>query len=204
MTILRTNEHSEQRVNDVGLIAANNQALADWFANFYHERLPNVTRHVALDDLIGEARLGLMEAARRYEPGRDVPFGSFAAAFIRGHILDFLNRESRESLPMYLHALSRREHALLGGADRHPQAEAAAAVRESIAAVCTEQEQALLHSTGTTAANCQRLGLSRDQYYRRRRRAVAKVRQHLGFTDGQVAAAAPPAPSCPSSQAALH
>lgn len=48
----------------------------------------NFPRHVDREELARAGALGLVEAARRYEPGRGVPFERFAARRIRGAILD--------------------------------------------------------------------------------------------------------------------
>ena len=45
-------------------------------------------RHVDRDELARAGALGLVEAARRYEEGRGVPFNRFAAQRIRGAIID--------------------------------------------------------------------------------------------------------------------
>jgi len=45
-------------------------------------------RHVDRDELARAGALGLVEAARRFDPTRGVPFQSFAAQRIRGAILD--------------------------------------------------------------------------------------------------------------------
>lgn len=45
-------------------------------------------RHVERDELARAGALGLVEAARRYDEGRGVPFERFAAQRIRGAILD--------------------------------------------------------------------------------------------------------------------
>lgn len=56
-------------------------------------RLP---AHVERDDLVSVGRLGLIEASRRYERSRGVPFGAFARQRIHGAILDELR--SRDML----------------------------------------------------------------------------------------------------------
>ena len=48
--------------------------------------------HVDLHDLIQDGRIGLLDAARRYEAGRGVPFGAYARRRISGSILDGLRR----------------------------------------------------------------------------------------------------------------
>ena len=45
-------------------------------------------RHVDRDELRNAGRLGLVEAARRYDPSTEVPFDRYAAIRIRGAILD--------------------------------------------------------------------------------------------------------------------
>jgi RNA polymerase primary sigma factor len=47
-----------------------------------------------LEDLVGEGNLGLIEAARRFDPERGVRFTSFAVWWIRKAILDALYRQS--------------------------------------------------------------------------------------------------------------
>lgn len=47
---------------------------------------------VSLDDLVGVGRMGLLDAARRYDPTRGVPFRAFAAHRIRGAVLDGMRR----------------------------------------------------------------------------------------------------------------
>ncbi len=48
--------------------------------------------HADLDDMIGDGLLGLVEAARRYDPARNVAFRTFAEHRIRGAIGDGLRR----------------------------------------------------------------------------------------------------------------
>lgn len=58
-------------------------------ARNFHKRLPP---SVDFDDLVGAGNLGLVEAARRYNPSRGAPFGAFAGHRIRGAIMDSLRR----------------------------------------------------------------------------------------------------------------
>ncbi len=46
----------------------------------------------SLDDLIGVGRIGLLDAARRYDAARGVPFRAFAAHRVRGAVLDGMRR----------------------------------------------------------------------------------------------------------------
>ncbi len=47
-------------------------------------------QHVELDDLISAGTLGLLDAAAKYQPGRDASFKGYAQVRIRGAILDSL------------------------------------------------------------------------------------------------------------------
>jgi RNA polymerase sigma factor FliA len=58
-----------------------------YIARRIHERLP---QHVSLDDLVHAGVLGLIEALRKYDAGKNVQFKSFAQFRIRGAILDSL------------------------------------------------------------------------------------------------------------------
>ena len=60
-----------------------------------------VPRHVERDDLLSAAMLGLVQAARAFDPDRGIPFTSFARTRIKGAVLDelrsrdWLTRRSR-------------------------------------------------------------------------------------------------------------
>ena len=58
-----------------------------YIARRIHERLP---QHVCFEDLVHAGVLGLIEALRNYDPGKNVQFKSFAQFRIRGAILDSL------------------------------------------------------------------------------------------------------------------
>jgi RNA polymerase sigma factor for flagellar operon FliA len=59
--------------------------LVDEVVNRVAARFP---RHVERDELVDAGRLGLVEAARRYDGSRGVPFDRYAAIRIRGAVLD--------------------------------------------------------------------------------------------------------------------
>lgn len=61
---------------------------------------------VELDDLVGFGREGLLDAARRFEPERGVPFRSYANYRVRGAVLDGVRAMSR---------LPRRAHERING-----------------------------------------------------------------------------------------
>ena len=57
---------------------------------------PHLRGFVGEDDLVSWGSLGLMEAARRYEPSRGVPFQHYARHRVRGAMVDGL-REAHET-----------------------------------------------------------------------------------------------------------
>lgn len=63
-------------------------------------------RHVDRDDLARAGALGLVEAARRYDDARGVPFDRFAAQRIRGAILDAVR--AADWAPRSVRTLARR------------------------------------------------------------------------------------------------
>lgn len=76
-------------------------------------------RHVDRDDLARAGALGLVEAARRYEPSRGVPFDRFAAQRIRGAILDAVRAadwapRSVRNLARKLESVEQRLYSQLG------------------------------------------------------------------------------------------
>jgi len=58
-----------------------------WIARRIHERLP---QHVDMEDLVSAGTLGLIDAFRKFDPGKKVQFRSYAQFRIRGAILDSL------------------------------------------------------------------------------------------------------------------
>jgi RNA polymerase sigma factor for flagellar operon FliA len=95
----------------------------------FHEALPtvkpialrlrrNIGHSADVDDLISYGQAGLLEAARRYDPERGVPFRAFANFRIRGAMLDgvrqlsHLPRRVHEKLKAFENASRYSEHAL--------------------------------------------------------------------------------------------
>jgi RNA polymerase sigma factor (sigma-70 family) len=56
-------------------------------------------RDVPFAELVAEGNLGLMEAARRFDPARGVRFTTYAAFWIRGFMLAYLRRTRPEDGP---------------------------------------------------------------------------------------------------------
>jgi RNA polymerase sigma factor for flagellar operon FliA len=54
-----------------------------------------VGRWVEPDDLVSHGRQGLLEASRRYDPGRGVPFRAYASFRVRGAVIDGVRATSR-------------------------------------------------------------------------------------------------------------
>ncbi len=50
-----------------------------------------------LDDLIGEGIVGLVRAAKTYDPRRGCQFSTYAYPFIKGYIYQFIKRERRHN-----------------------------------------------------------------------------------------------------------
>ncbi|MCA9063715.1 MAG: sigma-70 family RNA polymerase sigma factor [Planctomycetaceae bacterium] len=67
------------------------QGLVRSIAWKIHQRLP---ASVELDDLIGYGQIGLAEAARDFDPDRNIQFTTYAYYRIRGAVLDGLSRMS--------------------------------------------------------------------------------------------------------------
>jgi RNA polymerase sigma factor FliA len=53
---------------------------------------PRVREHVSFEELVALANAGLAEAAHRYDPGRGVPFATFAWYRVNGAIIDGLRK----------------------------------------------------------------------------------------------------------------
>jgi RNA polymerase sigma factor for flagellar operon FliA len=70
-------------------LVVENLALAAAIAGNMSRRLP---RHLDLQDILQDARVGLIDAATRYDAKRRVSFGSYARQRVGGAVLDGLRR----------------------------------------------------------------------------------------------------------------
>lgn len=58
-----------------------------------YKMMPSYSKYVDLDDLVGSGIMGLIHAVDRFDPGKGVPFESFAYLRIKGEIIDYLRRQ---------------------------------------------------------------------------------------------------------------
>ncbi|MFM7064858.1 MAG: sigma-70 family RNA polymerase sigma factor [Actinomycetes bacterium] len=101
-------------------------------------------RHVDRDDLARAGALGLVEAARRYEESRGVPFNRFAAQRIRGAIIDHVRAAdwAPRSVRVQARRLDAVELELSTRLGRAPSsAETAAALGMSLAELASLRER---------------------------------------------------------------
>lgn len=70
--------------SDRNRIVEDNLALVGFFVNLVHAK----ATHVERDDLASAGSMGLISAAEAFDPGRGVPFSSFARTYILGAMYD--------------------------------------------------------------------------------------------------------------------
>ena len=101
-------------------------------------------RHVDRDELARAGALGLVEAARRYDEARGVPFDRFAAQRIRGAILDAVR--AADWAPRSVRTLARKlegvEQRLATELGRVPSKEE---IGEALATVIGKSEEGVDH-----------------------------------------------------------
>jgi RNA polymerase sigma factor for flagellar operon FliA len=106
--------------------------------------LRTVGRTIELDDLVGAGREGLLDAARRFDTERGIPFGAYASFRVRGAVFDAVRQLSRLPRRAYeriaaLEAAAQvsegeAEHAFASAADTDPKA-ARRALKEHLSSV---------------------------------------------------------------------
>jgi len=112
---------------------------------------------VEMDELLSFGREGLLDASRKFDPERGVPFRGYASFRVRGAILDGVRKSSR--LPRRAHQRLRAldaaghvsegaaEDALAPAAPGSTAADAERALNEHLAAMATAVAMGLLAST---------------------------------------------------------
>lgn len=105
------------------LVAAHMRLVIAIAARFRHFGLP-------MSDLIQEGHVGLLEAARRFEPDREVRFSTYATWWIRASIQDHILRNwsivrggTSSTQKALFFNLRRLRAKLSGGPDRRPDSE---------------------------------------------------------------------------------
>ncbi len=78
---------SHLSVDDANRLAVENLPLVDYAVAEIATRLPH---HVDRDEIRSAAMVALVQAARAFDPGREIPFSRFAKPRLRGAILDEL------------------------------------------------------------------------------------------------------------------
>ena len=107
-------------------------SLVIQIARNFQKRLPS---SVDFDDLVGAGNLGLVEAARRFDPAKGTSFGTFARHRIRAAIADSLRRSDPVSrcLRSQQKEAERAIRELMATLGRHPtEAETARRLRLSV------------------------------------------------------------------------
>lgn len=111
------NDRMEFETTDLDVVEASSPLSAAEITALIEEHLPLVNhvvfqvaatfpRHVEREELARAGALGLVEAAKRYDEARGVPFNRFAAQRIRGAIIDGVR--AADWAPRSVRALARR------------------------------------------------------------------------------------------------
>jgi RNA polymerase sigma factor (sigma-70 family) len=108
-----TNERSSLRALDLETRCCDHaferQPSEEELLNEYTPELMHLARRFSYgdaqlsDDLFQEGAIGLINAARRFEPSRGVKFSTLARRHIKGRMLNYVRRESRQSQCLSLH-----------------------------------------------------------------------------------------------------
>ena len=114
------------------LIAAHMRLVISIAARFRHFGLP-------MNDMIQEGHVGLLEAARRFEPEREVRFSTYATWWIRASIQDYILRNwsivrggTSSTQKALFFNLRRLRAKLSGGPDRRPDSEVHAEIAQAV------------------------------------------------------------------------
>jgi len=158
------------KTDDSPEVLARFQGELDLVDILARQLLRTIGSHAEFDELLSYGREGLLDAARRFDASRGVPFRSYANFRVRGAIIDGVRSMAR---------LPRRVHARLEGlaaANRHSEgasedvsappapgagrAEADAALAEHLAGMATAMALGLVAHTGYEEG--ERVSVSQD------------------------------------------
>jgi len=95
--------YSSQTAQQIEKLVRKQAPLVKRIAHHLAARLPS---HIHIDDLIQSGMLGLLEAARNYNPSKGASFETYAGIRIRGAMMDELRRG--DWLPRSVHKNARR------------------------------------------------------------------------------------------------
>jgi RNA polymerase sigma factor for flagellar operon FliA len=141
--------------------------LAKKAASIYY---PRVKSHIGYDDLVAMARLGLTEAASRFDPSKGASFKTYAWYRVQGAILDGLRRET--ALPRavwarivalratagYLEAQAERAHAAKDKAAAATTADKLREVKAALGAIRTMYTISIHHLEGAESLRTHETG----------------------------------------------
>lgn len=183
-------------------LVTDNLALAAWCAKAAYKGW--VARRITWDDAVAAATLGLVEAARRFDPSRGTRFTTFAVWYCRSRVQDAATTGGVVSVPRIDRGATRREETAACAARataRHrplaadweesmPHADASA-VRDAEAAAhaaarvgpllrrldARSREVVLARLSGETLADVgRRLGVTRERVRQIQARAMRRMR----------------------------
>ena len=143
---------------------------------------PNHPCLVEHEDLVHEGVVGLLEAARRFDPGADTALSTFAYHRIRGAMLDAVSKAQRQ-----LHLKSRYARAWRGVASPTHKNDRlvhfyGASLREALADLGELQRFFIAGQIQEESDRdrCAEVGLTYWQYRKRREKTLAHLRTRLG------------------------
>jgi RNA polymerase sigma factor FliA len=146
----------------------------------------NLPRSVDRDDLISAGSVGLIEAARRFDPSRKVPFHSYAIPRIWGSMLDELRARDRLSTEMrdQVNRLSRvREDLRADGAALPTMEDLAAAMDCSVERISKLMRLAKVGQQHASADGNDQVTDDKTLHVRRGSNAPRNPYERVEFTD---------------------
>lgn len=154
---------------DLNVLVEDNAPMVRAIAGQQAAKMP---RHIAVDDLYQEGLIGLLDAARKYDPALGVSFPAYARRRVLGAILDYI----RDQGP-----LSRDHHkALRNSGNAGPKFVSLSVLRKNAKAP-EEAAHEVLAARDHSVAACERRLLVRELVARVWPRLTTRERQTLRF-----------------------